>query len=145
MIIGAVSLQLGFHACSDGKVKSLNPNGDSELAILMRDMYNDGMVTKKELLEGKVPDVRTKFHEVHTAKATEPEKVATPDYNAFATAYEAKVKSFLESTEANKVEAYHTMVDACMNCHKSICPGPTVRIKHLYLSESEKASLSINK
>src|SRR5678816_3410224 len=86
-ILFSLSLYLG---CStDGKgSKIFNPNGDSELALLMRDMYDDGMVTKQEMLQGKQPDVRVKYHQLHTAKATDPEKVAAPNYNAFALAYE---------------------------------------------------------
>ncbi|MBK9982006.1 MAG: hypothetical protein IPP15_06190 [Saprospiraceae bacterium] len=136
---------LCFISCSNGKVKSLNPNGDSELALLMRSMYDDGMLTKQALLEGKAPVVNVKYHQLHTAKATEPEKVATPNYDAFANAYEASVKSFLESDTASRIESYHSMVNACMNCHQKICPGPTVRIKHLFLNETELASLESQK
>lgn len=134
-----------FVSCSNGKAKSLNPNGDSELALLMRGMYDDGMVTKQAMLEGKPPVVNVKYHQLHTAKATEPEKVATPNYDAFANAYEASVKSFLESDTTSRIDAYHSMVNACMNCHQMICPGPTVRIKHLYLNETEMASLETHK
>jgi hypothetical protein len=136
---------LCFVSCSNGKLKSLNPNGDSELALLMRGMYDDGMLTKKALLEGKAPVVNVKYHQLHTAKATEPEKVAAPNYTVFANAYEASVKSFLESDTTNRIDAYHSMVDACMNCHQTICPGPTVRIKHLFLNETEMASLESKK
>lgn len=137
--------QLCFVSCSNGKQKSLNPNGDSELALLMRQMYEDGMNTKQQLLDGKPPVINVKYHQLHTAKATEPEKVASPNYAAFANAYEASVKSFLESDETNRAATYHSMVDACMNCHQTICPGPTVRIKHLFLSDSEMASLESRK
>ncbi len=136
---------LYFVSCSNGKVKSLNPNGDSELALLMRSMYDDGMITKQALLDGKPPVVNVKYHQLHTAKATEPQKVATPNYDAFANAYEASVKSFLESDTASRIESYHSMVNACMNCHQTICPGPTVRIKHLFLNEKEIASLEPNR
>ncbi|MEP6792904.1 MAG: hypothetical protein ABJB16_01150 [Saprospiraceae bacterium] len=136
---------LFFVSCSNRKVKSLNPNGDSELALLMRAMYDDGMLTKQALLDGKPPMVNVKYHQLHTAKATEPQKVATPNYDAFANAYESSVESFLESDTVSRVEAYHSMVNACMNCHQTICPGPTVRIKHLFLNETEMASLETYK
>ena len=139
-LTSTISILLTVSSCSD-KPRSLNPNGDSELALLMREMYDDGMLTKKQLLEGKEPEVKVKYHQLHTAKATEPQKVATPMYDAFARAYEASVNTFLESNETNRVESYHSMVDACMNCHKHICPGPTVKIKHMFLSEKEMAML----
>jgi hypothetical protein len=140
-ILFSLSLYLG---CSnDGKgSKIFNPNGDSELALLMRDMYDDGMVTKQEMLQGKQPEVRVKYHQIHTAKATEPEKVANPNYNAFALAYENAVKSFLESDATYRAESYQAMINTCLNCHQTMCPGPTRKIKHLYLSEGEVISLA---
>ncbi|HZV70741.1 MAG TPA: hypothetical protein VFG10_14400 [Saprospiraceae bacterium] len=143
-ILFAIAAYILYQGCSsDGtkKPKYLNPNGDSELALLMRDMYDDGMLTKQQILDGTQPEINVKYHQLHTAKATEPEKVADPDYTTYATLYEASVKSFLESNKENRVESYHFMINACMNCHKSICPGPTVKIKHMYLSEKEMASL----
>lgn len=127
-------------SCGD-KPKSLNPNGDSELALLMREMYEDGMKTKQQLLDGKQPEVHVKYKNIHTAKATESLTVAAPDFKAFATAYEIAVDSFIAATSANKVDAYQTMVNTCMNCHQIVCPGPKVKIKHLYFSETELASL----
>ncbi len=138
-LLTGIMLTMGT-SCAD-KPKSLNPNGDSELALLMREMHTDGMKTKQQLLEGKTPDISVKYEKLFTAKATEPAKVATPEYTAYATIYETAVKNFLERRENNQVEAYTTMVDACMNCHQQICPGPMVKIKRMYLSEKELASL----
>jgi ribosomal protein L44E len=125
-------------SCAD-KPKSLNPNGDSELALLMRAMHEEGMQAKQQLLKGETPALKVNYHQLHTAKATEPEKVATPTYASFATAYEAAAKSFEEGSD--KVGTYHNMVNACMNCHKEICPGPMVKIKKMYLSDKEIASI----
>jgi hypothetical protein len=138
-MVSILFLLLLYLGCSEGKgpSKIFNPNGDSELALLMRDMYDDGMVTKEEMLQGKQPEVRVKYHKMHTAKATEPEKVATPNYNAFAQAYEDAVTSFLKSDPSHRVETYQSMINSCMNCHQTMCPGPTRKIKHLYLSEAE--------
>ena len=135
-------LYLGCSTDGNGPTKIFNPNGDSELALLMRDMYDDGMVTKQEMLQGKQPKVRVKYHQLHTAKATEPEKAASPNYNAFALAYEDAVKSFLESGASNRADSYQYMINTCMNCHQTMCPGPTRKIKHLYLSEAEIATIA---
>ncbi len=129
-------------SCAGDKTKTINPNGDSELALLMRDMHDDGMRTKQQILDGKQPDVKVKYHELNTAEATEPAKAASQAYKSFATYYEATVKSLLESNESNKAESYQTMVDACMSCHQELCPGPMRKIKRLYLSDAELASLT---
>lgn len=127
----------------DEKPQIINPNGDSELALLMREMHTDGMKTKQQLLAGKTPEIKVKYEKLFTAKATEPQKVASPEYAAYATIYETAVKNFLERRGNAQVDSYKTMVDACMNCHQQICPGPMVKIKKLYLSEKEMASMGL--
>lgn len=129
-------------SCAGDKAKGINPNGDSELALLMRDMHEDGLLTKQQILERMTPEVKVKYHQLHTADATEPEKAASETYKSFATYYEATVKSLLESNDANRAESYQTMVDACMSCHQELCPGPMRKIKRLYLSDAEMVSLS---
>jgi hypothetical protein len=137
-IIWAVALC----ACENNAKSSINPNGDSELALLMREMHEDGLRTKQQILDGEEPNIKVKYHQLHTANATEPEKAASAAYKSFAAYYEATVKSLLESNDSNKAASYQNMVDACMRCHQELCPGPMVKIKRLYLSEKEMASLN---
>jgi len=127
-------------SCAD-KPKNLNPNGDSELALLMRAMHEEGMVTKQQLLKGEQPELKVDYHKLFTAKPTEPAKVANPLYAGFASAYEKAAQTFERGYNDDQVSAYHHVVDACMNCHQEICPGPMVKIKKMYLSEKELASL----
>ncbi|MDZ4747026.1 MAG: hypothetical protein SH808_00950 [Saprospiraceae bacterium] len=143
LLSAVILLQLGCISCSNSGAKPLNPNGDSELALLMREMHDDGMRTKKQLLEGKTPTINVKYEKLTTAAATEPEKAASPEYAAYATIYETAVKNFLERSGNTQVESYTSMVNACMNCHQQICPGPMVKIKKMYLSEKEIASLGL--
>ena len=131
-----------FIACKDNAKSSINPNGDSELALLMREMHEDGLRTKQQILDGEEPEIKVKYHQLHTANATEPEKAASAAYKSFAAYYEATVKSLLESNDEKRAEQYQTMIDACMSCHQELCPGPMRKIKRLYLSEKEMASLN---
>ena len=48
-LLAGIMMTMGT-SCAD-KPKSLNPNGDSELALLMRAMHEEGMVTKQQLLK----------------------------------------------------------------------------------------------
>ena len=131
-------------SCSD-KGKRLNPNGDSELALLMREMYEDGMKTKQQMLDRKEPEVHVKYKNIHTAKSTESLNVDRTTFSPYASAYEIAMDSFIAADASNKVAAYQTMVNACMNCHQTVCPGPKVKIKHMYFSEAELASLMAEK
>ncbi len=129
-------------ACEDNSKSSINPNGDSELALLMREMHEDGLRTKQQILDGETPEVKVKYHQLNTADATEPEKAASAAYKSFAAYYEATVKSLLESNDEKRAEQYQTMIDACMSCHQELCPGPMRKIKRLYLSDAELAKLA---
>ncbi|HEY3386109.1 MAG TPA: hypothetical protein VGK46_06350 [Saprospiraceae bacterium] len=143
-MVALLLLYVGINSCGSSESKPLNPNGDSELALLMRDMHENGMVVKQQLLAGQNPDLSIDCEKLFTAKPTEPDKVADPRYAGYAKAYESAVKSFRQEYNSDRVGTYHTMVDACMNCHKEVCPGPMVKIKRMYLSEEEMASLEEN-
>lgn len=119
------------------KRKMINPNGDSELAILMRDMFDEGMLVKQSVINGADPEMKLPYHHINTATPTEAGKNASIEYQLFAKAYEASVERFKNSSDADRPAAYQNMVDNCMNCHNSICPGPMVRIRKMYLSEEE--------
>lgn len=136
-----IVFQLSISSCANSEAKPLNPNGDSELALMMRAMHENGMDVKQQLLLGEKPEITVDCQKLHTAKATEPAKVANPLYTGYANAYEEAVKNFDREYHADRAGAYQHMVDACMNCHREICPGPMVKIKKMYLSEKEMASL----
>jgi hypothetical protein len=111
---------------------SLNPNGDSELAILMREMYEEGERIKKEIEEGKKPTIKVDYRKMLTAEATEPEKAASDTYHAFTQAYFGIMESLEEATAEEAPKIFIKMVDNCMECHQQLCPGPRMRIKKLY-------------
>ena len=67
--------------------KMVNPNGDSELAILMRDMYDEGMLVKQGIIEGETPELKLDYDHIHTAIPTEEGKNQTEEYLLFAKAY----------------------------------------------------------
>ncbi len=138
LMVGILSLP----ACSNTEAKPLNPNGDSELALVMRHMHDNGMEVKQQLLKGEKPELKYECSKLYTAKATEPEKVASPVYEGYANAFETSVKTFEQEFNADKIGTYQNMVDACMNCHREVCPGPMRKIQKMYLSEKEIALIT---
>jgi hypothetical protein len=105
------------------------PNQDSELAILMREMDVDANKIREAILNGKnFDDFRAKFAKIHSANPT--------DAGTKTKAFEAMASNFLTSldkvyTADDKIASFNLMVNDCLNCHKTTCPGPTVRIKKL--------------
>lgn len=128
-------------SCAEGKKESsssenqvqqpINPNGDSELALLMRDMFDEAQLIKEQIAKGEPIEIKLDHEKILTAHATEPEKAASPEYKAFADLYLKSIKN-LQSAETDKLSSkYNNMVVNCMSCHKAMCPGPIVKIKKL--------------
>lgn len=116
-------------SCSETNNTSLNPNGDSELAILMREMYNDLEIIKKNLSSEDLKSFKIKHDKILTAKGTEPEKVNSDTYKAFSEIYLSVIESFNKGED--KIMAYKQIVNSCQSCHQSLCPGPLVKINKL--------------
>ncbi|MCB0548882.1 MAG: hypothetical protein KDD19_14980 [Phaeodactylibacter sp.] len=110
----------------------LNPNGDSELALLMRAMFDDALLMKQQIEQGNVPKPGLDYQKILTAEATEPDKAASNDYKVHALSYLQTIKALQEADAPQAASLYKNMVNSCMGCHQALCPGPTVRIKKLY-------------
>lgn len=116
-------------------VAPINPNGDSELALMMRDMFEEAMAMKKEIDQGEKPKAIKRFEAMHTAEATEPEKVAMPIYATFTDAYLESLNALKNASIDETPKAFNGVVQSCMNCHQAMCPGPIVRIEKLWVDK----------
>jgi hypothetical protein len=113
--------------------KSLNPNGDSELALLMRDMFAEAKRIKKQVENGEEVTVKVDHKKILSAHATEPAKAASAEYKTWGAAYLAGIETLKNSTPETAEAAYTSLVNSCMNCHQALCPGPVVKIKKLQM------------
>lgn len=108
-----------------------NPNGDSELALLMRDMFEEAVRLKNQVKNGEALNLELNHEKILTAHATEPDKAASAEYKAFAHSYLQIIEQIKNSTTDNAALAYDNLVKNCTSCHEAMCPGPLVRIKKL--------------
>ena len=94
----------------------------SELALVMRSMYANmtvvgEMVNQKEL----IPDSLLEGYErMLNAEATNPEDLNDQFYG-FANVWLDKLNGFKETLD---VTHYNEVMNACVHCHQSFCPGP---------------------
>lgn len=114
-------------------VSPINPNGDSELALLMRQLFYD-TDSLKQLVVVEGNEVPQNFidalEKVHIANPTDPE-VKTEEFKAY---NELMINAAKELSKAdNKSEAYNNFLNRCIDCHKVVCPGPIKRIKKLVI------------
>ena len=134
VLLCAIALQ----SCDSGKKaeckKPINPNGDSELALLMREMASTTELWKDEVRDGELAselDVST----IKTATPTD-STVSGATFNGFADAYTASIEHFLDDDSVS-VYRFNQMVDKCMSCHSEFCPGPMKRIEKMYINQND--------
>ncbi|MEX2595807.1 MAG: hypothetical protein WEC59_02675 [Salibacteraceae bacterium] len=108
----------------------------SELALLMREMYDQMDMIKDSIARGE--SISTDFYEafkrIRDAHATEPAKI-DDNYQSMADAFLENYKRFEESTES-QAEAYNIMIQNCVVCHEQKCPGPVKTINKLKVKEN---------
>ena len=107
----------------------------SELALTMRDMYDQMKLVHDSLKTGKTisTDYLSRYKSIHTDVATEPEKIDEV-YQGMASNFLSAYERFEAETE-NKPEAFNLMLDACLACHQQKCPGPIKAINKLKLNK----------
>jgi hypothetical protein len=111
----------------------VNPNGSSELAILMRKMHEHALQARTDVLNNKIPKTYPKeFEKIYTAIPTTP-TTKNQYYNHYADLYMAALKNFVRSNRKNLKENYNNLVSACVVCHTTHCPGPMTLIEKLTL------------
>lgn len=142
-----VSILLGclwvpfFISCSGTKsnvessgqiVSDNNPNEDSELTLLMRKIYDEADSIKATIKVGTGTITQEFIDElelVHGATPSKPQ-LSNPTFSAFNELMILEAKS-LQSDSLNIKEGFNKLVNRCIECHKTFCPGPIPRIKKL--------------
>ena len=112
-----------------------NPNGDSELAMLMREMTVHVEAERKNLDAGKGPGQLPENHDkIKTAVPTDTKQL-TGNFNGFADVYLDALNAYHSSSAENQKFTYNNLVKSCISCHKEECPGPIKRIEKLLIKE----------
>lgn len=115
--------------------KSLNPNGDSELAMLMREMMSSSQNLKEMIRQGNLPDKFPEaFMKIHTAKPTDAD-TKKESFDAFASNYISNLQTLYASPKEDLTKNYNAVVTACVSCHEQHCPGPIKAINKLRIEE----------
>ncbi len=121
--------------------KTLEMSEESELALLMREMYDSNLELKKKLQNGEMPpSFPEDFYTLHEAVST---KGMISDKNrstfeALAEQYRNDLKEIENAaTPAHAKIAYNEMVMTCASCHQVYCQGPLPKIKRMKLNLNE--------
>lgn len=112
--------------------KTRFPNDRSELAVLMRNLYDDLKANKDTIAKGYKSDIEwsEKYKSMPYATPTE-KKNSGPVFTAFATKYLTDLKSFENAIAENRTASYNAMIQTCLDCHQEYCHGPMEAISKL--------------
>jgi cytochrome c556 len=111
--------------------KPLNPNGDSELALLMRNMMNSSQSLKEKIKQGTLPEkFPEEFLKIHTAQPTD-SQTKKESFDGFATNYISNLEILYHSPKEELTKNYNAVISSCVSCHSEHCPGPINAINKL--------------
>jgi len=119
--------------------KTLEMYEESELASLMRKMYDDNLMLKERIEKGEIPESFPEdFYNIHTAIATKGMIHDTATFNALAQQYLANMKKITEASGEKEAKiAYNEMVMTCASCHQIYCQGPLAKIRRMAIKLDE--------
>jgi len=126
-------LEPGIPGSPDNLIPSpINPNGQSELAALMREMEAHMKAVRQAIVDGTaLPVVSERQQKIRcTWPTTASDRNAA--FDAFALSYDAALKGLYAAPpgEAQRT-AYDGVLATCRTCHENSCPGPIMAIDAL--------------
>lgn len=109
----------------------------SELALLMRKMYDENLALRADLKAGNLPQSFPEdWRRIHTAEATDPGEI-NETYRALADKYLKHIEEMTAAQDrAAAISAYNEMVATCASCHQIYCQGPLAKIRKLRISSN---------
>ena len=126
-------LKPGIPGSPDNPIKSeINPNGDSELAHLMRKMLKDLQEVRPLVLGQNQVNTPVKGHERIRCSWPSDPGIRGPLFGSLSDTYLATLGHFETQTTPN-IDSYNGVVAACLGCHSNFCPGPIHLIQNLWI------------
>jgi len=115
------------------KETELDMHEASELALLMRDMYQKNLDLRQQIIDGEIPESFPEdFKTIHTADASEE---LNETYKSLAVQYIANMEAITQAkSPAAGIEAYNSMINTCASCHTIYCQGPLAKIRRMRIS-----------
>lgn len=115
----------------------INPNGQSELAHLMRRMQAELKAKRADVMAGRDVTIDFFHHRIRCAWPTAASE-RNAAYDAMAVSYLRAVDAFNHpdpSSPASSAQRFNGVVESCLGCHANTCEGPMVAIRPLKISD----------
>jgi hypothetical protein len=137
--IVCLGLGIVLFSCGRDQQEITNPNGMSEMSLIMENWYKQLDVYSKDLKAGKMTADYAPLDEkkIFTARVSKSkDNVHGPAFDGFTNSFFYNYHEIGKAvTYEEQVKAFNLTVQSCVNCHEQHCQGPIVRIKKLTVSQ----------
>lgn len=132
-------IAIAFISCNnepnkDSCSNDVNPNGSSELSLIMRKMAAHLADNRDAIKAGKgIIEAPKEIDNLLTAKKTD-ESIDKTIFDGYAKLYQQRIIELAETANAPdsiKIKAHNNLVSTCRDCHSNFCPGPMKVINQL--------------
>lgn len=106
---------------------------DSELALLMRELTDETEAIREAMLAGEEHPLWKRVEDLHTATPTDASS-SGPVFQGFSSAFIGSVAE-MQAADSNHTQYFNAVIDRCMDCHATYCPGPMTRIEKFYIQK----------
>jgi len=108
---------------------------ESPLSALMREMGDDMKKLKVTIQQGeKIPKFHKRYQKIHTAKPSADAKKGER-FTDYANVFLAQCERTYSAPKEQLVIEYNNLIQTCIHCHESYCPGPLSMLKKLKLPQ----------
>ncbi len=136
-VAGLPGARRALVAPASADTTDINPNGSSELSLLMREMQAHAAAAREKVMRGELPGAYPPaFEKIYTAQPTTA-STKNEFFDTYADLYLMSVKNLARAGRADMKASYGNVVSACVACHSTHCPGPMVVIRKLAIEEGK--------
>jgi hypothetical protein len=106
----------------------------SETTLLMREMFDFNLESKKRIEKGELPqDFPEKFLKIHSSKLSSNFE-RDESFKNFTKLFFSNIENLDKSNQQNVKENFNLAINTCIACHTTTCTGPISRIKKLRIN-----------
>ena len=106
---------------------------DSEMALLMREMYIFNEKTKEKIInKEELGEFPKNFLNIHSAILTDPTD-RNSNFDALSKGFITNQQALFSASSKATKEQFNIMVNSCVACHKTTCIGPIPKIEKLLI------------
>jgi hypothetical protein len=133
LLLSLLALSCSGNSTAENPKKDINPNGSSELALLMRDITSYQKALKNDIQQEQLPPIPAEFYRITEVSYTPGIIADKALFDGYAQIWLQSLEELAVSPKTERAEKYEISLNLCLACHQQHCQGPIPMIKGLNL------------